>query len=362
MKRIQDNKLNYWLKLWGLVLLVCASLYLLSYWLFPKLQDVLKLVFSALSPFLLGWLVAFLIEPAVSFLTRRCRFKRSVASLCMVLLAIVVIALLLACLGIWIAVEIYHFSQNLPEVSQTIGDLLNRLSGLYDDLLASSWDTAAIQNWVESQGGKVSQGVASLLESALAVLWSTPSALLSLLVTILAAFFISKDRDVITNTVIHKLFRQKAAMAMRVYEYSVTALSGFIHAQVVLMLLIAAAGCVGFTILGVGSPIGMGILVAVVDVMPVLGPGLIMVPWMIISLIGGKFGTAVGLLVVYVVLTLIRQVLQPKLIADSLEVHPLLVLVGMVVGLAYMGVWGLILGPMIIVVVKSVLDARKKIG
>ena len=89
---------------------------------------------------------------------------------------------------------------------------------------------------------------------------------------------------------------------------------------------------------------------------------LIMVPWMIISLIGGKFGTAVGLLVVYVVLTLIRQVLQPKLIADSLEVHPLLVLVGMVVGLAYMGVWGLILGPMIIVVVKSVLDARKKIG
>ncbi len=360
MKRFENEKLNYWLKLGGIVLIACLSFYLIFYQIFPVLKIVLDAILTALCPFLLGLLIAILIDPIVLLLTKRLHFKRGWAVLITLLFFIAVIGLLLGALISWIVVEITRLSQSLPDMGQYVNLLIDRINLAYNNLLNSSWDSEVLRDWLDAQSTRLADWGSVFLNSLLSVLMGTPGALLVVLVSLLAAFFISKEKDAIIAKLIKWFFPKKQEYAKRVYIDTVNALMGFLRAQILVMLIIAMITVAGLYILGTKYALSLGLLIALVDALPILGPGLIMIPWIIVMFIMGNYGMAIGLLIIYAIISVMHQVLQPKIMADSMHLHPLLVLAAMYVGLQLLGVWGLILGPVILVVFKSIRDARKK--
>ena len=112
----------------------------------------------------------------------------------------------------------------------------------------------------------------------------------------------------------------------------------------------------GFSILGVSYPLLIAIIVALVDILPIFGVGTVLIPWAIIELVFTKnIYMGIGLIIIYIVVTVIRQITEPKVVAGSLGLHPLVTIVSMYVGFKLLGIFGMIAGPMAVLAIKSIL-------
>ena len=127
----------------------------------------------------------------------------------------------------------------------------------------------------------------------------------------------------------------------------------YIKSYMILMVITFVELSAGFLILGIEYAIGLAALIALIDLLPVLGTGGVLIPWLIINIILGNYGLAISLLVLYVVITVIRNILEPKIIGQQIGVHPLAMLVSMYVGLRLFGFVGVFAMPILLVVIKG---------
>ena len=130
----------------------------------------------------------------------------------------------------------------------------------------------------------------------------------------------------------------------------------YLRAYVLLLFLTFCQLFVGFLILDVKYPLLIALLVALVDILPILGVGSVLIPWGIIELVITKnIYTGLGLFIIYIVVTVIRQITEPKVVAGSLGLHPLLTLVSMYAGLRLFGIFGMIIGPAAVLTIRSII-------
>ena len=117
---------------------------------------------------------------------------------------------------------------------------------------------------------------------------------------------------------------------------------------------------VGFLLLGVPNPAGIALLVALVDILPVLGVGTVLIPWSLFELCIGKLPFGIGMIVLYLVVVIVRQILEPRIVGSSIGLHPLLTLFAMYVGLRLCGVLGLIFFPVLLTIAKELFFAHRQ--
>jgi sporulation integral membrane protein YtvI len=177
-----------------------------------------------------------------------------------------------------------------------------------------------------------------------------PGILVFLGISTVATFLIIKDRALIRTFVIDVLPSPSRAKSRNVITELLKALSGFLKAYSILITITAVITLVSLKILGVEYAFILGILVGIMDILPVLGPGAIMVPWIIWEFIVGNTSMGVSLLVVYTIITVVRQFLEPQIVGDSIGLHPLATLISLYVGLQLGGVTGMIMGPVLVVI------------
>ena len=127
------------------------------------------------------------------------------------------------------------------------------------------------------------------------------------------------------------------------------------RATLILMAITFVQLYIGLLILQVQYALLMAFIIAIFDALPVIGAGLFLIPWMIYALITGNIKFAVVLLIMHISITVVRQFVQPKILGDQIGIHPLATMSAMYVGFKFLGVSGLIAGPVIFVIVKSVL-------
>ena len=118
-----------------------------------------------------------------------------------------------------------------------------------------------------------------------------------------------------------------------------------------LMTITFAELCLGFWIIGIDSPVSVAAIVAIVDIMPVLGTGTVVIPWGIICILLGNIWQGIALLALYLVITVVRNFLEPKIIGDQVGIHPLLTLLAIFIGLKLFGVVGVIACPVTLIVI-----------
>ena len=138
-------------------------------------------------------------------------------------------------------------------------------------------------------------------------------------------------------------------------------LKGYLKSQLILMGIALVILIIGFTILDIQNAILISIGISIVDVLPVLGSGLIIVPWSIISFILGNSSLGKGLAIIYIILLVTRQVLEPKIMGKEIGVRPLYTFLATIIGSIILGPVGLVIGPLVAVVITSVIRTKKNI-
>ena len=185
-----------------------------------------------------------------------------------------------------------------------------------------------------------------------------PNLLLSGLITVISCFYFAMDIDLI-NIKIKKLLPDKAVEYLsKIKRRLGGGLKKYIKAYVLIFLITFAELFLGFWVLKLDYAFVLALIIAFLDFLPLIGTGAILLPWGIV-LINNLF-KGMGILVIFAITTIVRQIIEPKIVGDSLGVHPLITLVSIYIGYRVFGFWGMILAPLIVLLLFSKKNDKEK--
>lgn len=299
-------------------------------------------------PFVIGWIIAFIANPMVCWLEKRLKIVKKLGS------AITIVVVLGAVVGVIYLVidsivqEASGLISDLPrmygEMKLGLLEIGANLQGIFQLLPKEAqhgWNSimsnlgAAAGEWI----GTLSEPT---VEVAGNVAKSIPSVFIGMIVMIISAYFFVAEREEViawVKKVTPKPVEDRMAMVISNLKY---AIGGYFKAQFQIMLVLGTIMFVGFTILGVKYAIVLAILFAFLDFLPFFGTAITLVPWAIYNLLGHNYKMAVGLVVLYVLTQLIRQLIQPKLVGDEVGLKALPTLVLLYLGYKVGSIWGMI--------------------
>lgn len=308
-----------------------------------------------------------LIEPLVFRLERRRRFPRWLSVTIILVLLVSILFTLLIFVIAEIVVELAKLAEFLPTMFNQVGKILvdtfteentdiKRIIDTIQTYLEKNPQqeqqiSASIQNNIGILANKGTEIITQILSWIGSFISNLPYYLMVLIFIMLAAFFISLDwprlKKEIKIILPHRLLHTSGLVYMDMKK----ALFGFIRAQFVLISITAVIMFVGLLILQVPYAFSIALIIGLVDLMPYLGVGAVLVPWIIYLLIVGNYHLAIGLSIVYGVIIVFRQFLEPKLVATHVGLNPLLTLIALFAGLKLFGVIGLFIGPVTAVII-----------
>ena len=322
-------------------------------------------------PIMTPFIIAFAVASLFNWLTKLMGFKRErLRRLVAILLASVLYALVFVCVliigaklinetGSILAAIPSTFSNQIMPFLDTMATRLETAVTPYDTQLASYIDS--LTSSVVSNLGKFVTDF-----SKTAVLFVTncatavPGLIVQIVITVISTFFILLDYEKICQFLLKLIPSGKRELFSTSMHYTKTMLAVYIKSYSLLFLLTFVELSIGFTILGIKNAVLLATMISIFDLMPILGTGGIVLPWALLSLMVGNWTRAVGLLVLYLVITGIRQTLEPKIVGKQIGLHPLATLVSMLLGLKLFGIVGLFGVPVVVAVTTAMYKAKRK--
>lgn len=300
-------------------------------------------------PFVIGWLIAMIASPLVRMVEKRMKIARKHTSM---LIVIAVLAAIIGAgyfLGAKTAEQVGQIIEQAPDIyggfREDFQEVEHNLDRFITQLPANVQDS--INNVQNSLGEQVGKLVGNLSEWTVGYAGDMakhlPSVLISIIFTILSAYFFIADRDVIlemgrknTPQLIQTKWKLLADSFKKVF-------GGYFKAQFKIMAIIWVILCVGLLFLKVRFAVLVAFLISFLDMLPFFGTGTALIPWALFKLLSGDARFAVGLAILYLVTQLVRRIIEPKMVGDSIGMNPLLTLVFMYTGYRISSVIGMIL-------------------
>ena len=312
-----------------------------------------------LAPFLLAFLLAGALDPAVRFLGEKAGLpRRWAAALCSALLSAVLLGLgALLVRRLWL--ELSTLAEHLPALLSR----LSRMGGGLEDLIyhltvaapptARSLLTEMLDTAQEQLAGLAENFSGQFLDGCARAAAALPAVGLFLFTALLATFFISAGRPALLAFLWRQVPQRWQPRLQEISGRLKSALWGWLRAQAILMVLTFVLLGLGLLLMGVELAVLVAAGVALLDALPVFGTGMVLFPWAAIEAFGGNLRRAAALVALYGVIWLVRSLLEPKLVADRVGLHPLAALVAMYGGFTLFGVVGMILAPLGAVMLKQ---------
>lgn len=300
-------------------------------------------------PFVFGFVFSLIANPVVRFLEKKIRIKRKYGSVLIIVLVIAVIVLL--CYGVIaaLAAGIESFVAYIPTMSANAGVELARAGEQLENLLAKIpfVQNADLEKIGETISGYVTEFMSEGSEPTVLAIGDfakkIPDALVGVLVGLLATYFFIADREKLAAMVERHTPESLRKQTRRIYDQLVRVVGGYFKAQFKIMGVIYIVVFIGLLILGVDYAWLIGFGIAFLDMLPVFGTGTVLCPWAVIKLFSGNYMTALGMLILYVVTLVVHQLVQPKLVGESVGMDPFAALFFMFVGYQTSGVLGMII-------------------
>lgn len=299
-------------------------------------------------PFVIGWCIATIASPVVLWLEKRVKIVKKLGSAIMIIGVLAAVCFLLYFIFSRIGREIAYFIQDMPEMYEDlenglgkIGDSLNGVFGMLPAAVQEGWHTM-VNNLDETVGelmGKISEPT---FAAAGNLAKRIPSILVSMIVTFVSAYFFIAEREEVihwSKKVAPDALVTRMSMVVDNLKYAV---GGYFKAQLKIMVVVYVILLIGFIILDVHFSFLLALLIAILDFLPFFGTGTALIPWAIYKFLMGDYKMVAGLLVLYGVSQLVRQLIQPKLVGDSMGMKPLVTLVLLYVGYKVGSVFGMI--------------------
>ncbi len=309
---------------------------------------VLRYALPLLSPFVIGFIIAALLHRPTRFLVRKARLPYKAAAILTVVIFFGTVGTLLALLGIQLFSYLGDLVVNIPELyARYLEPLLRAVFDGADRLLArfnltldgalEEMETHLFQSMGNIVSGMSSRAV-SLLSS---VATSLPGLFVRILFMIISTFFIAADYEKLTGFCLNQVSEKTKGLILQIKNYVVGTLLVCIRSYAIIMSITFVELCIGLSIVGIRHFFAVSAIIAVCDILPVLGTGTVLIPWTVISLIQGNYSFALGLILVYVAITVIRNIIEPKIVGGQLGLHPVVTLASMFVGTQLFGILGL---------------------
>lgn len=307
-------------------------------------------IISFFLPFVIGWIVAMIANPLVRFLEKRLKIHRKHSS---AIFIIFVIASILGAAYFLLAIilkEVKELGTDLPEMIKAANFQMNVLSDkiLYMAKSLPAGIQKIINDFIISIGtslNQLSSGIKPFsVDSFQNLFKNIAEGFLITIISILSAYFFIVERDKIVakiNMVMPKSMQDNCNI---IYENFKTAIGGYFKVQFKIMLVITVIMFVGFEILDVRYSILLALGIAFLDFLPVFGTGAVLGPWAIINMLMGDYMKSIGLVVIYLICLTLKQLLQPKMVGDSIGMSPLATLIFMFIGYRLYSVIGMIIG------------------
>lgn len=320
-------------------------------------------------PFLIAVFIALLINPIVNFLEKKAKFPRTLAVITTIILLIAFFVGLVTLLVAEIVNGANYLADILPKHVQTVVTyseklitsqvlpLYDKLAGMFNNLNNGQQDT--IVHNIQNTGQKIASNAGDFLQALFrklpALVSWIPNAATVILFAFLATFFISKDWHKLARKVTQLLPEKASKSSANVIGDLRKALLGFVRAELTLISMTLVLVLIGLLILRVDYAITIALVCGLVDILPYLGTGAVFIPWIIYEIITGNYPLAIGLSVLYIIVVAQRQIMEPKVLSSSIGLDPLATLISIFVGFKVVGFLGLILGPIVLVIIQTLI-------
>jgi sporulation integral membrane protein YtvI len=319
------------------VLAILAFKYLMSH------------VISWFMPFIIAFFISRLAIPLARLMRRKLRFPHGVACTVGTILVMLAAILAVGLLGFFIVLRLIPFFKDLPHTYANamaeISMLGNRLSEALGGLPQSVVDT--INQTITSLPGKIDL-YAILGQPLLKIAGSVPTAILSTVGAVVGSFLLTIYDEAVTKFARALLPKDLYTKVSRTYHHLFTSLGNWLKAQCIMCSICLVELSVGFWIMGFDSSFMLAFIVAWIDFLPVLGAGTVLIPWALIALLLGNFKLAISMAILYAVILVVRNMIEPHIVAHQIGLHPLVTLVGICVGFRMFGFMGMFMVPLMI--------------
>ena len=308
-------------------------------------------------PFLIAFVISLIIEPAIRFFMNKTKLNRKISS-------IIVFAIIIGAVT-WAIISLISESTNLLQmlnlyINKAYTQVQESISKLSIEKLSVSKDIINMfQNTSQEILVKLSNWMTQFLTNLIEIITSIPAIAIYVVITIMSLYFMCTDKiymlDLLEHHMSQKLIR-KLGKHIREITFS---LGGYLKAEATLILISFIISVIGLYLLKViGMDIQYPLLIALaigfVDALPILGSGTVMVPWAIISALNGDLKLGISIIILWIIMSIVRQFLEPKIVSGKIGIHPIFTLIAMYTGFKLIGVMGMLVGPIVLIILKSI--------
>lgn len=318
----------------------------------------LYLLFTVGAPFLLAIVTAIFLEPLTTVLMNKARMNRLAASTISSTIFTVGLLGMMALIGIKLVNEFADFLEKTPDILKDAQAYLNdRLEDLQNYTNGGTGGADQLENWLNNLTtmlGSLAQNVAGILGNFAS---GIPDFFIFFIVYLVAVYLFALSLPMMKASFL-SLFDDKSKVQVEEVLGSLRkSVFGFLRAQLLLSVVTYILSFIGLLIIGTSYPLAIALLIVVVDVLPVLGTGSVLVPWAIYQLVTGDIFTGIGLIILFLVITVVRRIIEPKILGDAVGIGSLSALISLYVGYELVGIVGVFLGPIIVIVISAMRKA-----
>ena len=349
-----ENKRPYWMVAVSLLLSLFATVAVI-------IVGYKMIIFFM--PFVVGWLISSIATPVVNWLEKRFSVVKKLGSALVVVLVIAAIVEVLYLTISYLGKELFAFIRDLPENYEQIESSLRQVGSTFSGIFASlpqgiqdAWN-ALVNNLDQNIGKLIADISEPTMEAAGSLAMRLPSYLVAVIMALLAAYFFTVQREEVLSwckKVAPPSLTKRMTMVTDNIRYAV---GGYFKAQFKIMVVIFLILLVGFALMRVRYYPLVALGVAFLDFLPVFGTGTAIFPWVVYEIFTGNYKMVIFLLILYAVTQVSHHALQPKMVADSVGMNPLLTLILLYIGYKVSSVMGMILAVPIGMVVINMYKA-----
>lgn len=312
-------------------------------------------------PFLIAFVLSMLIEPVIRFFMRKIRLKRRTSAIIVFIIVIGIITGLIAWGIITLIQEASNMLTGLNEYfEKTYIQIQNIISkSEFSKLQIPEEIQTIVQNGAGDFLDTISTWLKTGLNKVLNTLTSLPTIGFYIVICILSLYFICTDKIYMLDQLDHHLPETWVKRLIKHIKEIAKALGCYLKAQSILILISFIISLIGLYIfnfigLNVQFPLMAALGIGFVDALPIFGSGTVMVPWAIISACNGDFTLAIALLGLWALMSIIRQLIEPKIVSKQIGIHPIFTLIAMYTGFKFIGILGMLIGPIILIILKNI--------
>lgn len=336
-----------------------------AYWLvwFLAVVVIIKCVGSVLLPFVAAFVVAWGLSFPVDYIAEKGHLNRGFVSVVAVAFFYILIAAGIYLLGSRVIALVQEFYAEItcfwsgtmiPAIQTCCGWLNSFLQGA-DVAMHQTADIASAE--VVSQAGEMLSGVSGKVISGVSdVALYIPGVCMNIVIAVIATVFMELEFHEIWEFLGRQIPERSRNTVTEIQVYTLGMLKKCIFSYILIFGMTYVELAVGFLLLRIDGAFTIAFMVAVLDILPVLGTGTILLPWMIIAAASGNLRVGIGILVLYLVITVVRNIVEPRLVGSQMGLSPVVMLPCMILGLHFFGILGLFLIPYGVAFVKSLND------